>query len=86
MNEQAIVDAIRHNPGVLGTGLTDAQKERIVQGPKNEPENQEPFDGEKFLHGLETAFENHPLARLTMGDDRFGGWNIAVKNVLYSLP
>lgn len=66
MSEQDVIAAVRNNTGGLGSGLTDEQKERIFLGRKNDPENKDPFDGEKFSKGLETALENHPIEWLEM--------------------
>ena len=65
-SENSIIEALRNNPGGVGQSLSAEQQERIFLGPKNDPENQQPFDGDKFAEGLEQAFKNHPLEWMEM--------------------
>lgn len=60
-NEKMIIEAIRGYEGGLGGSLTDKQKNEIIRGPQNKPENLEPVNKEQFHEGFKTAMKNHPV-------------------------
>ncbi|MBQ9407420.1 MAG: hypothetical protein IJU37_11880 [Desulfovibrio sp.] len=59
--EDALAEAMRKCSGGVGEPLSEAQITAIREGPKNSPENNNPFDETRFLEGAEVFFKNHPI-------------------------
>lgn len=60
-NERNIIEALRAHESGLGCPLPEKQKENIIYGRRNEPENKNPIDAEKFREGFLQALKDHPV-------------------------
>lgn len=59
--EQALREAMCAHRGGVGPSLSEEDKKQIMNGILNNPENETPVDGKKFLKGFVSSLKRHPL-------------------------
>lgn len=63
-NEQQILELLAKHQGGIGSHLSEALKQQILESGKNEAENLQPFDNAKLCDAIDQSLQRMPIAWL----------------------